>query len=224
MAPSLEEVRRVLAEAVEADPILAVMLTLAATTGARRGELCALRWSDLDWGLATLTLERSVYETKGGGWAEGDTKTHQGRTIGLDEFMITVLAAHRNRVEALAAELDLEVLADGFLLSRSPVGAEPMLPSVLTHFTSKMAKRAGVATHFHALRHFSATQAIASGFDPVTVGSRLGHADPSITLRVYAHALERRDRNLANSLGQALAGLGNADRPPALPVAPRGRR
>ncbi len=224
MAPSVDEVRKLLAEAEEADSVLAVMLTLAATTGARRGELCALRWSDVDWGLATLTIERSVYETEGGGWAEKDTKTHQERTIGLDEFTLAVLAAHRSRVDALAAELRLEVKPDGFLCSRSPVGSEPILPSVVTHFTSKVAKRAGVATHLHALRHFSATQAIASGFDPVTVGSRLGHADPSITLRVYAHALERRDRELANTLGTVLAGPrdpGGPDARPGLPPASR---
>jgi len=206
MAPSVDEVKRMLAIAETSDPILFVMIVLAATTGARRGELCALRWSDVDWRLATLTIDRSVYEVKGGGWAEKDTKTHQGRTIGLDPYTIAILTRHHQQVEALATELDLIVAADGFLLSRSPTGTEPILPSVLTNFTSKVAKRAAVNTHLHALRHFSATQAIAAGFDPVTVSSRLGHADASITLRVYAHALERRDRELANSLGQALAG------------------
>jgi len=224
VAPTLAEVKQVLNAAEAADPALAVLLTLAATTGARRGELCALRWTDLDWGLATLTIERSVYETQGGGWAEKDTKTHQERTIGLDEFTLAVLTAHRGRVDRLAAELELEVLPDGFLISRSPVGSEPILPSVVTHFTSKVAKRVGVHTHVHALRHFSATQAIASGFDPVTVGSRLGHADPSITLRVYAHALERRDRDLANSLGQALAASGDPDPLPVPRIPSRGRR
>jgi integrase len=224
VAPSVQEVKRVLAVAEQADPTLAVMLTLAATSGARRGELCALRWSDLDWGLATLTIGHSVYEVQGGGWAEKDTKTHQERSIGLDEFTVTVLTAHRGRVEALAADLGLEVLPDGFLFSRSPVGAEPILPSVVTRFTSKVSKRASVDTYLHALRHFSATHAIASGFDPVTVGSRLGHADPSITLRVYAHALERRDRDLANALGKALAGPANSDRHPALTASRRGRR
>ena len=50
-----------------------------------------------------------------------------------------------------------------------------------------------------------ATQAMAAGFDPVTVGGRLGHADPSITLRVYSHALEQRDRELATALGGMLS-------------------
>ena len=68
-----------------------------------------------------------------------------------------------------------------------------------------MAKAAGVKTHFHALRHFMGTQAIASNYDhPVTVAHRLGHADPSTTMRIYAHAVEARDRDLAASLGGML--------------------
>jgi integrase len=85
------------------------------------------------------------------------------------------------------------------------VGAEPIRPDVVTKFTLRVAKAAGVATHLHALRHFSATQGIAAGFDAVTVGGRLGHADSSITLRVYSHVLEQRDRELAASLGRTLA-------------------
>ena len=91
------------------------------------------------------------------------------------------------------------------MFSRSPVGSEPMRPDVVTKFTTRIAESVGVETHLHALRHFSATEAIAAGFDPVTVGGRLGHADPSITLRVYSHVVEQRDRDLAASLGRSLA-------------------
>jgi hypothetical protein len=65
---------------------------------------------------------------------------------------------------------------------------------------------------FHDLRHLSATEMVGQGIDPRTVASRLGHADPSVTLRVYAHAIEQRDREAAEGLGLALAppaGIGN---------------
>jgi hypothetical protein len=58
----------------------------------------------------------------------------------------------------------------------------------------------------HGLRHFSATTAIAGGADVRTVAGRLGHADASVTLRVYAHALEARDRELATMLGTVVLG------------------
>ncbi len=204
-APSPEQVQAILVAAEKVEPTLAAMLLLAALTGARRGEMCALRWTDLDADAGTLTIARSVYEPEGGGWAEKGTKTHQSRTIGLDDLGIEALRRHRASVDALAAQLGLDVLADAFMFSRSPVGAEPIRPDWLTKFTIRMAAKAKVKTHLHALRHFSATQAIAAGFDPVTVGGRLGHADPSITLRVYSHVLEQRDRDLATSLGRTLA-------------------
>ena len=123
----------------------------------------------------------------------------------LDDVALAVLERHRAAVDSLAADLVLKVSADGFVFSRSPVGAEPIRPDVVTKLTKKAAKVAGVETHLHALRHFSATQAIAAGFDPVTVAGRLGHRDSSVTLRVYSHVLEGRDRELASALGRMLS-------------------
>jgi integrase len=204
-APSPEQVQAILVAAEKIEPALAGLLLLAALTGARRGELCALRWTDLDIAAGTLTIARSVYETAGGGWAEKGTKSHQARTIGLDDLGLEALRRHRASVDGLAERLGLDMLPDAFMFSRSPTGTEPIRPDVLTKFVVRVAKTAGVDTHLHALRHFSASQAIAAGFDPVTVGGRLGHADPSITLRVYSHVLEQRDRDLAASLGRTLA-------------------
>jgi integrase len=194
-----------LAKAEEIEPGLAALLLLAALTGARRGELCALRWTDLNVAEHTLTIARSVYETEGGGWEEKDRKTHQERTIGLDELALGLLAKHRADADALAQGLKFEVRPDGFIFSRSPVGAEPIRPDVVSKFAKNVATKAGVDTHLHALRHFSATQAIAAGFDPTTVAGRLGHRDSSITLRVYSHVLEGRDQDLADALGKTLA-------------------
>ncbi len=56
----------------------------------------------------------------------------------------------------------------------------------------------------HDLRHWSATHAVASGADVRTVANRLGHSDPSMTLRVYSHAVKAADAALADSLGKAL--------------------
>lgn len=203
-APSPGQVQAILAAAEGVEPTLAVLLLMAALTGARRGELCALRWTDLDWQASTLTIARSVYETAGGGWAERSTKSHQARTIGLDDLGIEALRRHRASADHRAGQLGLEVLPDGFMFSRSPAGSEPFRPDLVTKFTKRVAAKAKVDTHLQALRHFSASQAIAAGFDPATVGARLGHADLSVTLRVYSPVLEQRDRDLAASLGQAL--------------------
>ena len=204
-APSPEEVRKLVVAAEAIEPALGALLLVGALTGARRGELCALRWNDLDFEHRTVTIARSVYETEGGGWEEKSTKTHQVRTIGMDDVAVAVFARHREAVGELATLLRLKVPNHAFVFSRSPVGSEPIRPDVVSKLTKKAAKVAGVDTHLHALRHFSATQAIAAGFDPVTVAGRLGHRDSSVTFRVYSHVLEIRDRELASALGQVLA-------------------
>jgi integrase len=204
-APDPTEVQRIIAAAEEIEPTFAALLFLAALTGARRGELCALRWDDLDTKVGVLRIARSIYDKAGGGWGEKSTKTHAARRVGLDELGLEVLRRHRAAVDSLAALLGVTVANDSFMFSRSPAGAEPLRPDVLTKFTKRVATKAGVDTHLHALRHFSATQAISAGFDPVTVAARLGHADSSITMRVYSHAVESRDRELAASLGKTLA-------------------
>jgi len=202
--PSPDEVLAIIAAAEQMDPSLARMLLIAAITGCRRGELCALRWGDLDTTTNTLTVARSVYEVAGGGWATKGTKTHQERRIGLGELAIETFRAQREWVDDLAAKLDLTPEENGFIFSPSPVGSEPLRPDVLTNFTGRAAGRAGVKTHLHALRHFSATQGIGRGVDVVTMAGRLGHRDPSITLRVYAHALEQRDRAAAELIDASL--------------------
>jgi integrase len=205
VAPSPAEVQAILTAADELEPGLATLLLLAALTGARRGELCALRWDDLDAEAGTLTIARSVYETAGGSWGEKGTKSHQVRKIGLDPLALEALRRHRAAVEATATGLGLDIPDDAFMFSRSPIGSEPARPDIVTRFANRAAEKANVKTHLHALRHFSATQGIAAGFDPVTVGARLGHADPSVTLRTYSHAIEQRDRDLAATVGKTLA-------------------
>ena len=127
------------------------------------------------------------------------------RRIGLDELSEAILRRHRGNVDALAAELGGTIAGDAFMFSRSPAGLEPVRPIIVTKFAKRVAATAGVDTHLHALRHFSASQGIAAGYDAVTVGARLGHADPSITLRVYSHVIEQRDKDLAATLGGMLA-------------------
>jgi integrase len=202
--PTPEEVQSIISEAEKTHPLVATITIIAALTGARRGELCALRWTDIDWRGRTLNIDRAVYEPKGGGWALKDTKSHQGRKIGVDDYGIETLKSHRAGVDALADELGLKVADDAFIFSTSPQGLEPVRPEWLSKVYVRLASKTGVKTHLHALRHFSATQAIAAGFDAVTVANRLGHADASITLRVYSSAIQQRDVDLAASLGQTL--------------------
>ena len=83
------------AEVEEAD--FGVFLRLAASTGAAPGELCALRWTDLDLSAGTVTIGRSLVDSADGGYVEKDTKTHAARRIALDASMVRALKAHKQR-------------------------------------------------------------------------------------------------------------------------------
>lgn len=220
-APDVHDVQVLVAAAEAKDTVLAAAIALAAITGARRGELCALRWSDVDWNRRTLTIDRSltvINQTA----AEGDTKTHQRRDIAIDEALASFLSRRHAQQHQYAHDVGVTLCPDPFILSRASDGSTPCLPDGITSAYAALAKKAQVGGHFHELRHFAATTAIASGVDVKTVSSRLGHADASVTLRVYAHALEARDRELATVLGTAVLGTmdhgvepGNAHAPTA---------
>ena len=90
-------------------------------------------------------------------------------------------------------------------MTLDPTARDPIKPDTLTQAFRRLTARSGVKLRFHDLRHFAATTSIAAGADIRTVAGRLGHADPSLTLRIYAHAVEARDREVANILAQALA-------------------
>ena len=108
--------------------------------------------------------------------------------------MAALLTSRREHQERYAASVGAELVKDPHVLSRSSDGSAPCLPDRLTLAYARLAKRLGIVKHFHELRHYSATTAIAAGSDVRTVARRLGHADPAPTSRVYAHVLEARDR------------------------------
>jgi integrase len=151
---------------------------------------------------------------------EGPTKTHQVRKIALDASLGSLLARRREDQERYARAVGVELVADPFVLSRVSDGSAPCLPDGLSQQYLALTRSLGITTHLHGLRHFSATMAIGDGVDVRTVAGRLGHKDPSVTLRVYSHALEARDRDLASMLGKLVLGgpkegqqAGSADHP-----------
>lgn len=201
-APTRAEVQAVIRQAEKDDPELACLIALAAATGARRGELCGLRWGDVNWKAKTLTIHRSVAVMGRGNLVVKDTKTHATRVVALDAFAIAVLKKHRARAEEMSGDLDVALTIDTPLVSYDLV--RPIAPDTVSHYVRAAATAAGVDTHLHALRHFSATELIAGGTNVRTVAGRLGHANAATTLRIYAHALPEKDREAAEFMGRAL--------------------
>jgi integrase len=199
--PSPAQVQALIAAAEEDDPDMATLIALAAVTGARRGELLGLTWGDWDQARGTLIIERSVVAVAGELIVK-PTKTHGVRVLACDDFTTAVLTRHRQAMEDRAADDGAGLRSDTPILSYDLV--VPIYPDTASHYVRRLATKAGVDVHLHQLRHFAATQMVGGGHDIRTVAGRLGHADASVTLRVYAHALPERDRAAADALGAAL--------------------
>ena len=203
-APSLDVVRDVIEAAERRDPRLAPLLMLAALTGMRRGELCALRWSDIDFLAGILTVNHSVVVAPKGLVVKA-TKSNRDRIVALDQVALALLEQHRSRVLQWISQADSELSSNAFVFSPYVEATKPFRPDNVTSFFIRIRNEVGApAVRLHDLRHFTATQLIGAGVDVRTVAGRLGHSDPSVTLRVYSHALEERDKAAAAFMGNLL--------------------
>ena len=164
---------------------LYVPVLVAVTTGMRRGELLALRWSDIDPTTALLTVNQSLERIKGKfGFKSPKTKTSR-RTITLPT--ITVQALRRHLKEQHEARLKLGLGRDprGLVFAR-PDG-QPMDADTLTKAFRRLVASAKVTPiTFHGLRHTHISHLLMEGFHAKVVSERAGHAHVNITLGVYA--------------------------------------
>lgn len=185
------------------------------TTGLRRGELLALRWSDVDLARAELHVRRTVDEVNGKALAYKAPKSGKPRTVALMAATVAELGAHK---AAQAAErLAAKEWHDHGLVYPHRRG-ESWRP---TSFSSAWARaRISAGERFdclrwHDLRHTHATQLLRAGVDVASVSARLGHRSPLVTMQVYAHVLadagEIAVARLESGLGTLLAaGLGTS--------------
>jgi integrase len=197
--PSAAEAAEIL-NAAWSDPAWGTFIWFTMTTGARRGEVCGLRWSDVDLASGVAQFRTSIGQIAGVQW-EKDPKNHQHRRVTLDPELVAVLREHRVRCEQDAAAVDTRLLRDGFVFSPIPDGSRQMSPDVVTQRYGRLARRLGINTHLHCLRHYSATELIAAGVDIRTVAGRLGHAGGgATTLRVYTAFVAEADQRAAAAL------------------------
>lgn len=199
--PNADQVDEILHYASIHNPELGHFLHIAASTGARRGEVCALRWSNLDTSKRTLTIEQSIAEVPGG-LKEKDTKTHAERRIALDAETLAVFEAQRAIVTERARSVKIKIPSNAFVFSREPDCMRPMTPGAITKQFARVRDALGFdKVRLHDMRHFAATRMMTAGVPVRTVSGRLGHANPATTLSVYAHFVEASDQAAAEVMG-----------------------
>ena len=158
------------------------------TTGARRGEVCALRWDCVRRPDAEFSSSRSSIAQRGGRTWEKDTKTHQQRRIALDAQTVALLLPTGGTAPSAPGSYRA-CPATARIFSPLLDGSTWIKPDTVSQRYERMCARIGWDMHIHQLRHYSATELIAAGVDVRTVAGRLGHGGGgTTTLRCTARS------------------------------------
>ncbi|HKE99038.1 MAG TPA: tyrosine-type recombinase/integrase, partial [Actinomycetes bacterium] len=185
--PSPEQVRQVF-EAVAEDPELELFLRIGVTAGLRPGEVCALRWMDLDLDGLELEVNGNIVNARGlpDGYVRKPPKSANGvRLLALDQGTVDLLARHRARRTAQVGDLGGELAPEAYLFSNHPDGAHPVRPDAMSRRFTDLARRLGHGYTLYGLRHFMATQ-LGAVAEAGTVRGRLGHGSLAVT-SIYTH-------------------------------------
>ena len=204
--PSPDQAARLLNLVWAEDEEFGLYLWTAFTTGARRGEVSALRENRFDFSLQQVRLARN-YLVKQGQHIEKAPKDGEGRVLSLDLLTCELFRERFARRRAEAQTLGIQVPEDAFAFSPDPAGHEPWNPDTMTHRYRRYARRVGITSSLKELRHYSATQLLAAGTDLNTVAGRLGHAEGSTTLKFYAQFTRPADQRAAAVIPSQLDGL-----------------
>lgn len=185
---------------------LYMVALLGLTTGMRRGELLALRWSDVDLDSGKLRVEQSLEQTKSGGLRFKAPKTKHGRrTIGLPASVVAELRTHWKQQQERRLRLGMGKTPSEGLVLAAWDGSTRSPNSTTKEWARALAELKLPQVSMHALRHTHASQLIASGMDVLTISRRLGHSSPTITLGVYGHLFSNTDDRAVQVMEAAFA-------------------
>ena len=165
-------------------------ILICLSMGLRLGEICALKWEDINMDLKILHVNRTVQRVR----TDDETK----RTKLLESEPKTICSKREIPVSDQLYQLFLEFYcSDIYLLNKN----KPMEPRTYQNKFKSYLTEAGIEqTHFHVLRHTFATNCISNGADAKSVSEILGHSDVKITLNRYVHPTVDTKRNHLNGL------------------------
>lgn len=177
-----------------------IYIKLLIQTGCRRSEITALCWRDIDFQTGEVIISKSaVYNTGTKETLIGTPKSGKSRKVYISGELLQELKNYR------ISKAEENFIAPYIFTKEN--SAECMHAQTPTRYFQKFGEKYGIKNfHPHKLRHSFASVALTNGVDVATVSELLGHADPAITLRVYAHANEQSKQKAANLVQELLAG------------------
>lgn len=198
LIPSPGEVEIMIDAATYDDPLWGIFVSVSATLGTRRGETCALRWEDLDFGSHRVHIRRALCKGVTRPVEVKAPKTGRERTV-------VIGGGFFEQFGELTAR-------DGWIFTggRNVLpGKAPWHPDWAGHRFRRLTKGLRMPYTLHALRHFVATQLLARGLPVTQVAQFMGHKDPSVTMDLYAnHVVD----DVQRMMGEAAASLFNRPR------------
>lgn len=199
----------------EASTPLKLSVLLAMLCSLRLGEVGALKYTDVDWNAGTISVSKALKYTPATGSFVAETKTDAGdRVITLPPSMIRILR-DAMWADVMEAQDDPDAWKGENWIVHSRHGAQVNKDTPSKWFRAFADDHGYQGVKFHDLRHIHATVLLQHNVDLQSVSSRMGHSDPSITLRAYADAMPARDQEAAATMDQLLI-AGGAQ--PAEPV------
>lgn len=184
------------------------IVLLALATGARRGEILALKWENIDFNRNTLAIKENLVEAKGGVHIETPKTKSSRRVIAVDAPVLQQLQELKEVNDELTTKPTKDrpdkpqAKSEWVFCTRD---GKPVTPSNMSRAWRDLLKDAEIeGIRFHDLRHTHATLLVANGTNIKTVSSRIGHTDVRVTLDLYSHALPEQDREAAEKMGSWL--------------------
>ena len=184
---------------------------LAIFTGCRRGELIALKWSDLDLESGSVSISKSVCRVNGEMLIKS-TKTNSSRLISIPQVVALIGRQWKREQAEYRLSIGSQWIGEENVFTRwngQIMGLDTPYQAfhrIIEHYnaTRQPDEIELPLIPLHGLRHTAATLLILNGVDVRTVSGRLGHANTSTTLNIYSHALEEFDRKASDVLEQVL--------------------
>lgn len=204
---SIEEHQRLISEVNKSTARYKIGLPFSYATGMRIGEVCAIKWENLDFESEILhvrhTLARLPSRDKTKSKTEivvGPPKSESSkRDIPMPHYLVEILKAHRE-VQNAEKLLAGEVYNDSGYVLCNELG-HSIEPRTLQDTFKKLIKNANIDdASFHCLRHTFATRAIEAGCDIKTLSEILGHSDVSTTLNKYGHSLDKQKKKMMSQI------------------------